>query len=357
MFCKHPESNLCSAVRKWTGKGVMRSDEQSRITCKGKPLYHFMGTSTFAEYAVLHQESVAKVSKDAPLDKVCLLGCGVATGWGAVYNTAKVESGCTAAVFGLGAVGLAVIEALKAAGATKIYAIDTNPQKEKMARDWGATDFINPKVRSSWSVLADFLSQPTQRTAYARSRRRCTRVWPASAPAGASQCHWVVELPRADAASWLVAHREAQCVQDHDKPIQQVIIDATEYGVDYTFECIGNVGVMRAALECAHKGWGVSVVVGVAGAGQEISVRLSAPLLPPHRLARLVIWTARCRVDFTQIAAPSCNRAHADAAVPPRHGPHVEGHRLWWLQEPQGRPRPRGEIPSGRHHAGQVRHT
>ena len=165
-FCKHPESNLCSAVRKWTGKGVMRSDEKSRITCNGKTVYHFMGTSTFAEYSVLHQESVAKVDKDADLDKVCLLGCGVATGWGAVFNTAKVEKGCTAAVFGLGAVGLAVIEALKEAGAKKIYAIDTNPEKEQMAKDWGAHEFINPKVRCRW-----------RRRGCTACERRCHETW------------------------------------------------------------------------------------------------------------------------------------------------------------------------------------
>jgi S-(hydroxymethyl)glutathione dehydrogenase / alcohol dehydrogenase len=146
IFCKHPESNLCSAVRQWTGKGVMKADSKTRITVKGKPIYHFMGTSTFAEYAVLHQESVAKVSRDAALEKICLLGCGVSTGWGAVSKTAKVHKGASAAVFGIGTVGLAVIEALKEAGAKRIIAVDTNPAKEAMAREWGATDFVNPKV-------------------------------------------------------------------------------------------------------------------------------------------------------------------------------------------------------------------
>lgn len=205
MFCKHPESNLCVAVRKFTGKGVMRSDGGTRISAAGKPIYHFMGTSTFAEYAVLHEESVAKIAPDAPLESVCLLGCGVATGWGAVHNTAKVKPGSTAAVFGLGAVGLAVIEALAETGATRIIAVDTNPEKFQRALEWGATECINPK--------------------------------------------------------------------DHDKPIQEVIIGLTEWGVDYTFECIGSVDVMRAALECSHRGWGVSVVVGVAQAGKEISTR------------------------------------------------------------------------------------
>eukprot|EP00892_Ulva_mutabilis_P004898 jgi/Ulvmu1/2780/UM140_0010.1 len=204
-FCEHPESNLCIAVRSFTGKGVMRSDGKPRITCRGQDIYHFMGTSTFSEYSVLHAESVAKVDTAAPLEKVCLLGCGIATGWGAVYNTAKVHEGATAAVFGIGAVGLAVIEALKASKASRIIAVDTNPAKEQFAREWGATDFVNPK--------------------------------------------------------------------DHDKPIQQVIVGMTEWGVDFSFECIGNVEVMRAALECAHRGWGASIVIGVAGSGKEISTR------------------------------------------------------------------------------------
>lgn len=204
-FCEHPESNLCVAVRAYTGKGVMRADSETRITCNGKKLFHFMGTSTFSEYAVLHAESVAKISKLAPLDKVCLLGCGVATGWGAVCNTAKVEKGATAAVFGIGALGLACIEALVEAKASRIIAIDTNPEKEAAAREWGATDFVNPK--------------------------------------------------------------------DHTEPIQRVIVGMTEWGVDYSFECIGNVGVMRAALECSHRGWGTSVIIGVAASGQEISTR------------------------------------------------------------------------------------
>lgn len=204
-FCKHPESNLCVAVRAYTGKGVMKSDGKTRFTANGKPLFHFMGTSTFSEYTVLHEQSVAKIDKEAPLDKVALLGCGVATGWGAVYNTAKVTPGSTVAVFGLGVVGLAVIEAAKKAGASRIFAVDINPAKFEAAREWGATDCINPK--------------------------------------------------------------------DHDKPIQAVLVEATEWGCDYTFECIGNTQVMRAALEAAHRGWGQSVIIGVAAAGQEISTR------------------------------------------------------------------------------------
>lgn len=204
-FCKHPESNLCISVRSATGKGVMKSDGKPRFSIDGKPIYHFMGTSTFSEYTVVHEQSVAKIDKKAPLDKVCLLGCGVATGWGAVLNTAKVKKDSTVAVFGLGTVGLACIEAAKKAGASRIFAIDTNPAKFQHAREWGATDCINPK--------------------------------------------------------------------DHDKPIQQVIIDITEWGVDYSFECIGKVEIMRAALECAHRGWGQAVIIGVAEQGKEVSAR------------------------------------------------------------------------------------
>jgi len=208
LFCKHPESNLCVSVRAFTGKGVMKSDGKPRIRAKkdGSPLYHFMGTSTFSEFAVVHEQSVAKIDKRAPLDRVCLLGCGVATGWGAVENTAKVQRGQTVAVFGLGAVGLAVVEAAKNAGASRIIAVDTNPAKFEAAIKWGATDTVNPK--------------------------------------------------------------------DFSIPVQQHIAGVmTEWGVDASFECVGQVDVMRAALECAHRGWGQSVVIGVAAAGQEIRTR------------------------------------------------------------------------------------
>ncbi|KAL4421563.1 hypothetical protein ABPG75_010854 [Micractinium tetrahymenae] len=218
MFCKHPKSNLCTSVRAFTGKGVMKADEQPRFrTLDGKPLYHFMGTSTFSEYTVVHEVSVAKIPKHAPLDKVCLLGCGVATGWGAVYNTAQVQPGTSVAVFGLGAVGLAVIEAAKRAGASRIFAVDINPDKFAAAKEWGATDCVNPK--------------------------------------------------------------------DYDKPIQQVLVEMSPsgWGIDYTFECIGSVEVMRAALECAHRGWGESVVIGVAAAGKEIATR-------PFQLVTGRVW-------------------------------------------------------------------
>ncbi|MGM0434964.1 MAG: S-(hydroxymethyl)glutathione dehydrogenase/class III alcohol dehydrogenase [Pseudomonadota bacterium] len=203
-FCRSGKTNLCSAVRATQGQGVM-PDGTSRFSLNGKPLHHYMGCSTFSEYTVLPEVSLAKVSKEAPLDKICLLGCGVTTGIGAVHNTAKVEPGSTIAVFGLGAIGLAVIQGAQMIGAERIIAIDVNPEKFDLARQFGATDFVNPN--------------------------------------------------------------------DYNDPIQQVIIDQTDGGVDYSFECIGNVNVMRSALECCHKGWGESIIIGVAGAGEEISTR------------------------------------------------------------------------------------
>lgn len=183
------------------------NDGKPRYTYEGKPIYHFMGTSSFSEYAVLHKQSLAKARRDAPLEKICLLGCGISTGWGAVWNTAKVPPGSTAAVFGLGAVGLSVIEGLVKAGASKIIAVDLLPAKLELAKQWGATDVLNPK-----------------------------------------------EIP------------EGQTVQG-------TIVGMTEFGVDFSFDCTGNVNVMRQALECSARGWGVSVVIGVAAAGQEISTR------------------------------------------------------------------------------------
>ena len=218
MFCKHPKSNLCISVRSFTGRGVMRSDNSVRFHKDGKPIYHFMGTSTFSEYTVLHEVSVAKVNEKAPLEKICLLGCGVSTGWGAVFNTCKVQPGSSVAVFGLGAVGLAVIEAAKRAGAEHILAVDINPGKFKAATDWGATSCLNPKDYEGQSL---------------------TQVLIEKSPTG--------------------------------------------WGWDYTFECIGNVEVMRAALECAHRGWGESCVIGVAAAGKEISTR-------PFQLVTGRVW-------------------------------------------------------------------
>jgi S-(hydroxymethyl)glutathione dehydrogenase/alcohol dehydrogenase len=213
-FCLSGKTNLCSSVRTTQGKGLM-PDGTSRFSFEGKPLFHYMGTSTFSEYTVLPEVSLAKVSKEAPLDKICLLGCGVTTGIGAVVNTAKVTPGSTVAVFGLGAIGLAVIQGAQMVGASRIIAIDINEDKFELARQFGATDFVNPKKFSD--------------------------------------------------------------------PIQQVIVDMTDGGVDYSFECIGNVNVMRQALECCHKGWGESIIIGVAAAGQEIATR-------PFQLVTGRVW-------------------------------------------------------------------
>ncbi|NLW97361.1 S-(hydroxymethyl)glutathione dehydrogenase/class III alcohol dehydrogenase [Luteimonas wenzhouensis] len=204
LFCKSGKTNLCVAVRATQGKGVM-PDGTTRFSYQGKPVYHYMGCSTFSEYTVVAEVSLAKVNPEANPEHTCLLGCGVTTGIGAVHNTARVQEGDSVAVFGLGAIGLAVIQGAKQAKAGRIIAIDINPAKFELARQMGATDCVNPK--------------------------------------------------------------------DHDKPIQQVVIEMTGWGVDHSFECIGNVEVMRAALECAHRGWGQSVIIGVAGAGKEISTR------------------------------------------------------------------------------------
>jgi S-(hydroxymethyl)glutathione dehydrogenase/alcohol dehydrogenase len=204
LFCKSGKTNLCTSVRATQGKGVM-PDGTTRFSYQGKPVYHYMGCSTFSEYTVVAEVSLAKINPEANHEQVCLLGCGVTTGLGAVKNTAKVQEGDSVAVFGLGGIGLAVIQGAKLAKAGRIIAIDTNPAKFDMARDMGATDCVNPK--------------------------------------------------------------------DYDRPIQQVVVEMTGWGVDHSFECIGNVNVMRAALECAHRGWGQSVIIGVAGAGQEISTR------------------------------------------------------------------------------------
>jgi len=213
-FCKSGKTNLCQAIRATQGKGLM-PDGTSRFSKNGKPIFHYMGTSTFSEYTVLPEIALAKIPKEAPLEKVCLLGCGVTTGIGAVHNTAKVEPGATVAIFGLGGIGLAAIIGAAMAKAERIIAIDINLDKFEIARKLGATDCVNPN--------------------------------------------------------------------DHDRPIQEVIVEMTDGGVDYSFECIGNVNVMRAALECCHKGWGESVIIGVAGAGQEISTR-------PFQLVTGRVW-------------------------------------------------------------------
>ncbi|GAB55277.1 S-(hydroxymethyl)glutathione dehydrogenase [Glaciecola punicea ACAM 611] len=213
-FCLSGKTNLCQKIRETQGKGLM-PDGTSRFYKDGKPLFHYMGCSTFSEYTVLPEISLAKVNKKAALDEVCLFGCGVTTGIGAVMNTAKVQPGNSVAIFGLGGIGLSAIIGAVMAKAGTIIAVDINESKFALAKKLGATHCINPK--------------------------------------------------------------------DYDKPIQDVIVELTDGGVDFSFECIGNVNVMRSALECCHKGWGESVIIGVAGAGQEISTR-------PFQLVTGRVW-------------------------------------------------------------------
>ncbi|CAN9502552.1 unnamed protein product [Ophioblennius macclurei] len=198
-FCKSPKSNMCDK-----SAPLARREETPRMTCKGKTLTRFTKTSTFSEYTVVNQNALAKIDPAAPLDKVCLIGCGISTGYGAAVNTAEVEPGSTCAVFGLGAVGLAAVMGCKVAGAKRIIAVDTNPDKFAKAKEFGATEFLNPK--------------------------------------------------------------------DHDKPVSQVLADMTDGGVDFSIECIGNVGTMRSALESSVKGWGVSVIVGFTNT-QDVAAR------------------------------------------------------------------------------------
>jgi S-(hydroxymethyl)glutathione dehydrogenase/alcohol dehydrogenase len=213
-YCLSGKTNLCQKIRETQGKGLM-PDGTTRFYKDGQPIFHYMGCSTFSEYTVLPEISLAKVNPAAPLEEICLLGCGVTTGMGAVVNTAKVEEGSTVAIFGMGGIGLSAVIGATMAKAGRIIVIDINESKFELAKKLGATDCINPK--------------------------------------------------------------------DHDKPIQDVIVELTDGGVDYSFECIGNVNVMRSALECCHKGWGESVVIGVAGAGQEISTR-------PFQLVTGRVW-------------------------------------------------------------------
>ncbi len=229
-FCLHPKTNLCQSIRSTQGQGLM-PDGTSRFSLNGKPVLHYMGTSTFSNFIVLPEIAVAKVRKDAPFDKICYIGCGVTTGIGAVVFDAKVEPGSTVAVFGLGGIGLNVIQGAKMVGASKIIGIDINPSKVEMAKKFGMTHFINAK----------------------------------------------------------------------DTPnVVEAICDLTNGGVDYSFECIGNVDVMRQALESCHKGWGESLIIGVAGAGKEITTR-------PFQLVTGRVWRgsafggARGRTDVPKI--------------------------------------------------------
>jgi len=229
-FCTSGKTNLCQAIRETQGKGVM-PDGTSRFTWQGKPVLHYMGCSTFSNYTVLPEIAVAKIRPDAPFEKVCYIGCGVTTGIGAVIWTAKVTPGSNVVVFGLGGIGLNVIQGAKLVGADKIIGVDLNPAREGLARKFGMTHFINP------ANSADVVKE---------------------------------------------------------------IIELTGGGADYSFECIGNVKVMRQALECCHKGWGQSIIIGVAGAGQEIATR-------PFQLVTGRVWKgsafggARGRTDVPKI--------------------------------------------------------
>ena len=202
-FCLNPKTNLCQSIRETQGRGLM-PDNSSRFSLDGKPILHYMGCSTFSNFTVLPEIALAKVRGDAPFDKICYIGCGVTTGVGAVAFEARVEPGSSVAVFGLGGIGLNVIQGARMVGADRIIGIDINPSREKLGRDFGLTDFINPNETEN---------------------------------------------------------------------ITEAIVDLSDGGVDYSFECIGNVNIMRNALECCHKGWGESYIIGVAGAGQEIATR------------------------------------------------------------------------------------
>ncbi|AFZ51443.1 S-(hydroxymethyl)glutathione dehydrogenase/class III alcohol dehydrogenase [Dactylococcopsis salina] len=230
-FCLSQKTNLCQAIRSTQGKGVM-PDGTSRFSLNGEKLHHFMGTSTFANYTVLPEIALAKIREDAPFDKVCYIGCGVTTGIGAVLFTAKVEAGANVVVFGLGGIGLNVIQGAKMVGADKIIGVDINPKKRPLAEKFGMTDFVNPN-----------------------------------------------EL---------------------DGDLVSYLVELTDGGADFSFECIGNVNIMRQALECCHKGWGVCTIIGVAGAGEEISTR-------PVQLVTGRVWKgsafggARGRTDVPKI--------------------------------------------------------
>ena len=230
-YCLNPKTNLCQAIRPTQGRGVM-PDGTSRFKFEGKPILHYMGTSTFANHIVVPEIAVAKIRPDAPFDKVCYIGCGVTTGIGAVIWTAKVETGARVVVFGLGGIGLNVIQGARMVGAAQIVGVDINPSKSNLAREFGMTDFVNPK----------------------------------------------------DVKGDLVGH----------------LVELTKGGADYSFDCTGNTMVMRQALECCHKGWGQSIIIGVAAAGQEISTR-------PFQLVTGRVWKgtafggARGRTDVPRI--------------------------------------------------------
>ncbi|UJP01092.1 MAG: zinc-binding dehydrogenase, partial [Nitrosomonas sp.] len=229
-FCLSKKTNLCQAIRATQGKGLM-PDSTSRFSIGGKPLFHYMGTSTFSNYTVVPEIALAKIREDAPFDKVCYIGCGVTTGIGAVIYTAKVEAGANVAVFGLGGIGLNVIQGARMVGADKIIGIDINPEREAMARKFGMTHFINPN-----------------------------------------------DVPN----------------------IVDAVVQLTGGGADYSFECIGSTKVMRQALECTHKGWGRSIIIGVAEAGAEISTR-PFQLVTGRKWEGSAFGGARGRTDVPKI--------------------------------------------------------
>ncbi len=230
IFCLSQKTNLCQAIRSTQGKGLM-PDSTSRFSLDGKPLFHYMGTSTFSNYTVVPEIALAKIREDAPFDKVCYIGCGVTTGLGAVIYTAKVEAGANVAVFGLGGIGLNVIQGARMVGADKIIGVDINPEREAMARKFGMTHFINPN-----------------------------------------------DVPN----------------------IVDAVAQLTDGGADYSFECIGNTTVMRQALECTHKGWGRSIIIGVAEAGAEISTR-PFQLVTGRKWEGSAFGGARGRTDVPKI--------------------------------------------------------
>jgi len=229
--CTSRKTNLCTSIRATQGRGVM-PDGTSRFSCKGEPIYHYMGCSTFANYTVMPEIALAKIRADAPFEKVCYIGCGVTTGIGAVIFTAKVEAGANVVVFGLGGIGLNVVQGAKLVGADMIVGVDLNPEREALARKFGMTHFVNPK-----EIKGD-----------------------------------------------LVGH----------------LVELTNGGADYSFECVGNTTLMRQALECTHRGWGVSTVIGVAGAGQEISTR-PFQLVTGRRWIGSAFGGARGRTDVPKI--------------------------------------------------------
>lgn len=229
-FCLHPKTNLCQAIRETQGRGVM-PDGNSRFSLDGQPLLHYMGCSTFSNFSVMPEIAVAKVREDAPFDKICYIGCGVTTGVGAVVYRAKVEPGSNVVVFGLGGIGLNVLQGARMVGANRIIGVDLNPEREALGRKFGMTDFINPKQVAN---------------------------------------------------------------------VVEAIVELTGGGADYSFECIGNVDVMRQALECCHKGWGESYIIGVAGAGKEIATR-PFQLVTGRSWHGVAFGGARGRTDVPQI--------------------------------------------------------